>query len=117
MKPIDISSQILAKSMSLRLQRHAVIAGNIANADTPGYRPSQLSFEQELQGSVQKGRAQDVQKITGRVEVADDGLPRLDGNTVNLDRQMSSLAENSIIYNATAEFLARKVKMLRHVIG
>ena len=116
MSTIDPNLNILAKAMSLRLQRHSVIAANIANADTPGFRPSQVSFEEELQKSVKSKSPNKIQALEGRIEIADDGAPRADGNSVNMDRQMAMLSENSITYNATAEFLARKFKMLKSVI-
>lgn len=117
MNVIDQNVNILSKAMSLRLQRHSVIAANIANADTPGFRPSQVSFEEELQKSARTKKADQVDKIVGKVEVADDGAPRPDGNSVNMDHQMAALSQNSITYNATAEFLLRKFKMLKSVIS
>jgi flagellar basal-body rod protein FlgB len=116
MTVVDPNLSVLAKAMSLRLQRHSVIAANIANADTPGFRPSQVSFEDELQKSVHSKNMSQVDKVTGKVAIADDGAPRADGNSVNMDRQMAALSENSITYNATAEFLARKFRMLKAVI-
>lgn len=116
MSAIDPNLGILAKAMSLRLQRHSVIAANIANADTPGFRPSQVSFEDELQKSARSKKAERIDAVQARIEIADDGTPRADGNSVNMDRQMSMLSENSITYSATAEFLARKFKMLKSVI-
>ena len=117
MNPLDLNLQILAKSMDLRLKRHGVIAGNVANADTPGYRPQAIAFEEELQKASGKPSSMGLEKIGGRMEIADDGQPRADGNTVNLDRQMANLSQNAILYNATAEFIARKFRMLKTVIG
>jgi flagellar basal-body rod protein FlgB len=117
MNSIDSHLNILAKAMSLRLQRHSVIAANIANADTPGFRPSQVSFEEELQKTAEKKNISKLDKVSGKVILADDGVAGPNGNTVNMDKQMASLSENAISYNATAEFLARKFKMLKAVIG
>ncbi|MDB5038237.1 MAG: flgB [Bacteriovoracaceae bacterium] len=117
MNLIDPNISIMSKALTLRLQRHGVIASNIANADTPGFRPSQVSFEEELQKSVNSKKMDKVQSVTGKVELMDDGVPRADGNSVDMDKQLSSLSENSLTYNATAEFLARKLKMLKSVIS
>ena len=116
MNPLDSHLDILAKAMSLRLERHSVIAANIANADTPGYRPSAVSFEEELQKTVASGRLGKLDGMSAKVQIMDDGVPRADGNSVNMDRQLAALSENSITYNATAEFLARKIKMIKAVI-
>ena len=117
MKPVDSSLAILAKSMNLRLQKHAAIAGNIANADTPGFRPTDVSFEKELQRAVSSGSTAKLDHVSARIQLADDDMPRPDGNSVNLDKQMVSMSENTLMYNATAEFLGKKLKMLKSVIG
>lgn len=112
----DFTIQALTTSMSLRLKRHAAIAGNIANADTPGYRPKQVAFEDSLQDAVKNHSFHKLGVIEGKTITVDDGIPRPDGNSVSMERQMAGLAENTLLYNATAEFLARKFKMIKSVI-
>lgn len=103
--------------MTLRLQRHAALAGNIANADTPGYRPNDVSFEKELQQAAASKSSMRLATVSSRVQQVDDGMPRPDGNSVNVEKQMASLSENTITYNATAEFIGRKMRMLKSVIS
>jgi len=117
MKGIDFSMQVLSKAMSLRLHRHSAIAGNIANADTPGYRPKAVSFEDKLQQAVESHKAGRLDSIVGKTETVDDKAPRLDGNSVSADKQMAELTENAMIYSASAEFLKRKMSMIKRVIG
>lgn len=117
MKSFDLNLQVLTKAMDLRLKRHAAISGNIANADTPGYRPKAVSFEEELQKAVEKGQANRIENVNAKVYTVDDKVPRLDGNTVSLDRQMANMVENTTMYSATAEFLRKKIGMLKRVIG
>lgn len=116
MKP-DFTIQTWAQAMSLRLKRHAAIAGNIANADTPGYRPKQVAFEDSLQKAVTTHSVDRLSHIEAKTITVDDGIPRPDGNSVNMDRQMANLSENSLLYSATAEFLARKFRMMKSVIS
>lgn len=113
----DFHIQLLTRAMTFRLQRHGAIAGNIANADTPGYRPTQVAFEEALQNASATNNMKKLEGIQSQVEIADDGAPRLDGNTVNLDKQMASLSQNAILYNATAEFLARKFRMIKTALS
>jgi len=115
MKP-DLTIQAWTQSMSLRLKRHAAIAGNIANADTPGYRPKQVAFEDSLQRAYESRSVDRLGKVEAQTITIDDGTPRPDGNSVNMDRQMANMAENTLLYNATAEFLARKFRMVKSVI-
>ncbi len=117
MKIMDTSLDALAKSMTLRLKRHAAIASNIANADTPGYRPREVDFESELQKAVETKSPMKIDRVQGDVFISDDGLPRPDGNSVNLDKQMANLSENALIYNATAQFIGRKMSMIKSVLS
>ncbi|MBN8554427.1 MAG: flagellar basal body rod protein FlgB [Deltaproteobacteria bacterium] len=117
MKPIDFNTELLSKSLSLRLQKHATLAGNIANADTPGYRPTKIAFESELQKAAQTKSSDRLNKIHGKIQTIDDGIPRPDGNSVSIDKQMAEMTENTLVYNATAEFIARRMRMLKSVIG
>ncbi len=113
----DFNIQAWATAMSLRLKRHGAIAGNIANADTPGYRPKQVAFEDALKDAVKTRSFDKLDRIEAKTITIDDGIARPDGNSVNLDKQMGTMSENTLIYTATAEFLSKKFKMLRAVIG
>ncbi len=93
------------------------ISGNIANADTPGYRPKAVSFEQNLQRALATKSSEAINRVDVKVEDVDDGIPRLDGNSVSLDKQMANLAENQTLYQATAEFLRKKMGMIKRAIG
>lgn len=117
MKSVDLQLNILAKAMSLRLQRHAALAGNIANADTPGYRAKHVSFEKELQKAADSQSPNKIKNLKEHTSIVDDMAPRPDGNSVSVDKQMAMMTENTITYNATAEFLGRKIRMIRSVIG
>jgi len=112
----DLSIEAMSKAMSLRLKRHAAIAGNIANADTPGYRPKQIAFEDSLQRAVLGRSVGNLEKVEGRIFTIDDGTPRPDGNSVNMDKQMANMTENTLLYSATAEFVARKLRMIKSVM-
>lgn len=114
---LDFNMAVLSQALTLRLKKHAAISGNIANADTPGYRPKAVSFEDQLQKAVAHRRSSEVMNVDVKVEDVDDGIPRLDGNSVNVDKQMGLMAENSTIYQATAEFLKKKLGMVKKVIG
>lgn len=117
MANFDFGMQVLAKAMNLRLAKHSAIASNLANVDTPGYRPRAVSFEENLQKAVESRKTQRLESIAPKVEVVDDKIPRLDGNSVSQDRQLALLNENSTVYRTTAEFLKRKISMLKRAIG
>jgi flagellar basal-body rod protein FlgB len=101
------TSQLVSVALDAALARHAAIAANIANADTPNYRPLMARFDQlvaELQGRVtdrtQDGALmRDAQSMQDSLQsaplVADPSAPQ-----VELDMQMAALAKNTLQYQA-----------------
>lgn len=119
----------LNTSLNLRLLNQNVISSNIANADTPGYKAKAVEFESALRDALGVGdrlpaQAADDRHIVHRAtdpvhpEIYDDpnGVESLDGNTVDRAAEMAKLAENQLLYDASAEMLKRKLGMLRYAI-
>jgi flagellar basal-body rod protein FlgB len=123
---------VLQRSLNLRSAHHQAISANIANADTPHYRAFEVAVDEELRKRHPlSGRIECVQtqprhlSPTGvvsrdRVSLRATGAPsfslRADGNTVDVDRAMGELAENSLKYKTSAQLLSTKLKGLRNVI-
>jgi flagellar basal-body rod protein FlgB len=119
----------LNTSLNLRLLQQNVISSNIANADTPGYKAKTMEFESALRDALNVGNNLPMQgndpkhivhKATDPVdpEIYDDpnGVESLDGNTVDRSAEMAKLAENQLLYDASAEMLKRKLGMLKYAI-
>jgi flagellar basal-body rod protein FlgB len=122
---LDRSIAPVVQGLGQRSRRHGAIASNVANADTPGYRAVDVSFGQQLQrarmglrtthpghrnGSAGGG-------LSGRDAVVfSGGLPRRDGNDVDIDREMGKLAQNQIEYQFLARRLSSKFGKLREAI-
>ena len=85
-------------ALSLRAERLSLIASNIANAATPGYKARDLDFAAALNGA---GDA----AIRYRVPVQ----PSLDGNTVELNTEQTQFAENAVQYRTTLAFLNGRI--------
>jgi flagellar basal-body rod protein FlgB len=120
----------LNQNLNLRLENQNVISGNIANADTPGYKAKALSFEQAMRDAMETGgnlrlETGDAQHIGAggaesvRADVYDDpnGIESLDGNTVDRSAEMARMKENEILYNASIEALRKKLGMLEYGIS
>ncbi len=128
MRLFDITVDALEKNMDLRLQRQAYINANIANADTPGYLPVDLKFEDELMSFL--GQNEDKMDTTnnkhmgGRIDVSEvqgelieqAGEMSPDGNAVDLDRQMAELGNNSFNYRMSAKVVNKQLALLKYVI-
>jgi len=94
--------------MDLLSARQKLVASNIANADTPGYKTQDIDFQTEFQNA--------TGTFPPRV-VVPEGLPsRNDGNNVNLDREARLLAENALRFNVAANLSRTTLRMLRSAI-
>ncbi len=129
------SIDLLSNTMDLRIKNQSLIAGNLANAETPGYTPSELSFEDELKQAV-KGRSfrngtpaathprhiplqrssGDIENIQGRIVDSPARTAGKDGNTVELEKEMGRMAENQVMYNASVQILAMKFAELKTAV-
>lgn len=124
----DRTMQLLQRSMDLRSARQRVIASNLANEETPGYRASELNFMEQLQ-TAHKGRLpvvpavtqsrhigphgpQGVQTVTGRLSEVPAGDLPLDANSVNLELEMAKLSDNAMQFNAAASITALRFRQL-----
>ncbi|MGD2097725.1 MAG: flagellar basal body rod protein FlgB [Desulfobacterales bacterium] len=122
---------VLQKSLNRASLRHRVITSNIANIDTPNYKAFEVVMEDERQKKGGFSRAlqlvcTEAQHLNGRRQASDqvkikasEPPPfnlRADGNTVDLDRTMGKLAENTIMYRTAAQLIRRKFQGLKNVI-
>jgi len=96
----------LERYMDLLSARQKVVASNIANADTPGYKTQDLDFQGEL------AMATGTPRLT-----AVGGLPvKNDGNDVNLDREARMLAENALRFNLASNLMHGELQMIKEAI-
>jgi flagellar basal-body rod protein FlgB len=119
----DATTAALAKTLDGAAARHRAIAENLANVDTPGFQRSDVSFESELQSALQDAQAHPRTALDriGRVrprQLRDTASPaRVDGNNVDIDREMAHLAQNTQQFEAAVRALATKLRMLRAAIS
>jgi flagellar basal-body rod protein FlgB len=131
MKIFDSTLNTLERSLDVRLSRHNVLAGNLANVDTPGYKPKDVDFATAMSAAgageagslaVTDGGHMAIgggMGIGGNIPVVETGgeSEGMDGNRVDLDRTMTSLAENGMQYGATARAASKKLAILRYAAG
>lgn len=123
---------LLERSLNLRSLQHRVLASNIANMDTPNYKAVELAVTEEM------SRNQDSTSGIRLVQTQPGHLPlkhntadhvklkaakppefslRGDGNTVDLDRTMGRLAENTLLYKTAAQLISQKFNGLKKAIN
>jgi len=109
----------LEKGLGALALRHRVIADNIANANTPGFKKSEVSFARELARFLERtGRGSGpAPAFRPRVFTVTGTSQRLDGNNVDIEEEMAKLAENTLLYEATARQLSAHLVRLRLAVS
>ncbi len=128
---LDHAFSPLQQALDLRAYRQQLLAANIANSDTPGYKAVDLQFAKALRSAVdgqgaplplkteQPGQMQAPQQQSAAaafVGYQQGNSVRLDGNTVDMNREQSAFAKNSIQYEAALTFLTERIKTLNSAI-
>ncbi len=116
----DDTTEILANCLSWRSRRQEVIAGNIANLDTPGFTGKEYPFREVLAQRLRGGRpvrlASSHPAHFKPPAGAEAGGVRDSGRPVDLDQEMVRLSENQLNFQATVQLLNRKLDAWRTVL-
>jgi len=131
----DITTVTLTAAMRGSSMRQTVLAQNLANADTPGYRRLSVSFEGALATALatDRGALAAARRTGGSGEFATRGraldsvmptisreggtVVRVDGSNVDPDNEMSELAANQLAYNTVTSLLNARFQQMRSVIA
>jgi len=114
-----------AQAMPLREQRMKLIASNLSNADTPGYKAQDLDFDAALRNDgngLLKTTSEKHYEIGGGLnpfQIAKEGVqPSIDGNTVDPDAERAAYGRAALEYRASLSFVESKVRsMLTAITG
>lgn len=123
----DKALGIHPQAMGVRVQRAEILANNLANADTPGFKARDIDFRAVLNAESNHMSSVRLDKTNGGhldgLLSPDEGLkfrnphqPGIDGNTVETQVEHSEYMQNSMRYQATFEFLNSKFKGLTGAI-
>jgi len=113
--------------------RNTVIADNIANADTPGFKRSRVIFEENVKEALEKqtndtrlkvtnfrhiqiGNKTSIENIKPELKVIEDLSFRNDGNNVDIDVEMAEMSKNKIYYDALGQCMSNEIRLLRTAI-
>ena len=130
------TNYLLERAMDASILRHQVIADNITNADTPGFKRSRVTFEAQLERAlkseeemkkcphayltdkrhIQFCRPLDYRKVRPKIHVEYDTNYRNDKSNVDIDKEFSDAVINTLRYRALAERLKGNFKMLNSVL-
>lgn len=113
----------LEAAMTFHRERHTVLSGNVANVDTPGYRPFDLNPTAQMDGqqltATQPGHiGQSPDQPAYKKDFSDEGqLQTPDGNHVQLERELAKIDANRTRYSTSAELVSRRLALLRYAAG
>ncbi len=116
--------------MDLAARRQTLIASNIANIDTPGYKTVDVNFEQELKAAAEVGEISmtvtNSRHVLRKVDIQGqgEGIPkevegltlRNDLNNVSIDREMAEMSTNALKFSTVAQLIASKFRMVKSAI-
>jgi flagellar basal-body rod protein FlgB len=112
----------LRAAMSGLAARQRAIANNVANVDTPGFKASEVRFEDALKTAISRGTGATANQTslnaaTSRSTLVDGTSTRADGNNVDIDHEMELLGEANLNYSAMTQVMSTRLGILRSVIG
>ncbi|MDZ4662093.1 MAG: flagellar basal body rod protein FlgB [Pseudomonadota bacterium] len=119
----DNTISALDKSVDMRLVKQNLLNSNIANAETPGYKAKKVDFEaalakaiatQEKFESFSAPTSNQIDAISPDVYDNPDINLTNDGNTVDLEREMAALAENTVLYKAAIQLINKKLAAMKY---
>lgn len=130
---LDAALRFGQEALNLRAQRQEILAANIANADTPGYQARDIDFAGQLNKVLAQGRASGsgiaLNMTSARHIPAQNrqppqldllfrvpDQPSMDGNTVDMDRERTHFADNSLKYQTDLTLINGQIKGMMSVL-
>jgi flagellar basal-body rod protein FlgB len=113
----DATVDQIVRGLTFTSQRHAVLARNLANVATPGYRAQDVLFEDHLRPALDAVGGGAATTPSTRVVTSSDVVPRGDGNDVDVDRQMSRVAQNTLFHSALVQVLIGRFATMKQAIS
>jgi flagellar basal-body rod protein FlgB len=112
----DITSIGLEKALQATELRQQVLANNVANLSTPGFKRSDVSFASQLQDALDGNDPSQAELVQPTVQTDTASSMRADGNNVNLETEMSDISENEIQNSMLTSLLQKRISDLRYAI-
>ena len=127
---LDNALRFHQTALNLRAQRQEVLAANIANADTPHYKARDFEFGGALRGAMmgRVGRPIALSTTSSRhlnasgvatspqLQYRSEEQASVDGNTVNMDTERASFAENAVQYEASLTFISGMLRTMQQAV-
>lgn len=121
----------LESAISTASLRHKVIADNVANVNTPGFKRSEVPFEDVLRETLDQQtkklamtvtherhivQSKPLSPLSSQIHQVTENSTRTDGNNVDIEIEMATMAKNTIYYDVSVQQLARYYSALKSAI-
>lgn len=114
----DVTQIALERALAGAAQRQQIVANNLANADTPGFKRSDLDFHGQLAGALAAGSSgTQLASLSFTPQTDTASSMQADGNNVDIDTEMATLSQNALDYQSLVAVASARLKMLSTAIG
>jgi flagellar basal-body rod protein FlgB len=116
----DRAVDVMHQALNVSSDRNQLITGNIANVDTVGYAPSDLDFKQSLVNAMADADTSSLVRTdaqhfsTGVQGGSGNAVTQSSIEAVDIDQEMTNLAENNVQYRTSSEMLIRKLAIIKY---
>jgi flagellar basal-body rod protein FlgB len=111
---LDTTQLALESAMSGSMERQTLLTNNLANAGTPGYQPTDVNFQGQLQSAIQSGQPLDTVSFQPITQPQTVGA---NGNGVDANQTSAEIAKNSLLYKTITEVAAARERILKTAMG
>lgn len=120
---------LLSKALSLRAERHQLLASNVANADTPNYKARDFDFAKAMEGAMSGRSGVHLARTSGAhldgssgtglasMQYRSPSQSAVDGNTVDMDIERAQISENAIQYEVLTRLVSDRIQAMRTAIS
>jgi flagellar basal-body rod protein FlgB len=114
----DLTDLVIQRGLEGASLRQEVLSNNLANANTAGFRRSDVDFESSLAAALGSGDpSSSLENLAFTPQTDTTSAVQADGNNVDMDTEMSGLTSNAVEYQTLAEIEKTRVEMLSNAIG
>jgi flagellar basal-body rod protein FlgB len=112
----DNTQLALERAISGAAMRQEVLANNLANAETPGFKRSDVDFHSALAQAMKTGNPEAIEHTTFSPQQEQQVL-RADGNGVDIDVESATMAKNGLEYDALVTVAKARIQMIQAAMG
>ena len=113
---IDNTQLALERAISGASMRQGVLANNLANAETPGFRRMDVDFHDALAQAMDSGQSSTIEAAQFTPQ-QDAQTMRADGNGVDIDTESAAMAKNGLEYEALVSVAKARIQIIQSALG